>query len=548
MVETSWRSRSRRLRGVRLLLAVAIACCGSGVFVAPAAGAPLAKHVILVDWDGFGYKFLNQGYSLPNVNALISRGSLSQAQSVFQSFSNPARASMSTGAYPERTGNVAWVFDPPSNLVLGQTRQMDVESIAEALERPAGTTRTVASVQWYMVQDHGTAYGDPSHLYVQPGGDFSQRVDVAIDILNRRPVNSGGTLVTVPKIPDFLAVYGPQPDEVVHQEGTHGPDVGPALEAQDAALGRLVQATKDVGIYDDTAFVVTADHDMTDWNKSALATLTNTINSAGYSSEVVYSGNSPQTDPDVVIAPAVTIAHLTLRGNKATDQDRQKLRTALEAHPTEFQRVLGAPELTALHASLKLGDLVVEARPPWSFAKADLAAGTYKGAHGSENEFNIPLILAGAGIAQGQAATGSGLVDVAPTISALLDAPCPFGTQGRPLTETFTSSASCGGVSATPPTAVTGSASRVGKTSATLNGSIDPNGQPTSYQFEYGTSTAYGSSTPTASAGSGTGPVDVSATVTGLTRATTYHFRLVAIDAQGGRYPGTDATFRTRRK
>jgi len=48
----------------------------------------------------------------------------------------------------------------------------------------------VASVQWYMVQDHGTAYGDPEHLYVQPGGPFATRVDAAIEILNRRPVNS----------------------------------------------------------------------------------------------------------------------------------------------------------------------------------------------------------------------------------------------------------------------------------------------------------------------------------------------------------------------
>ena len=40
-------------------------------------------------------------------------------------------------------------------------------------------------------------------------------------------------------------------------------------------------------------------------------------------------------------------------------------------------------------------------------------------------------------------------------------------------------------------------------------------------------------------------PTPVSASIGGLTRRTTYHFRLVAIDAQGGRHPGADATFRT---
>jgi hypothetical protein len=105
------------------------------------------------------------------------------------------------------------------------------------------------------------------------------------------------------------------------------------------------------------------------------------------------------------------------------------------------------------------------------------------------------------------------------------------------------------GSGATPaPSAVTGSASAVRPGSATLNGSVNPNGQPTSYQFDYGTSTGYGRSTPVASAGSGTSPVPVSASLTGLTRNTTYHFRVVAIDAQGRRYPGADATFRTPRK
>jgi hypothetical protein len=98
------------------------------------------------------------------------------------------------------------------------------------------------------------------------------------------------------------------------------------------------------------------------------------------------------------------------------------------------------------------------------------------------------------------------------------------------------------------PTAVTGSATGVGSTSATLNGTINPNGQPASYRFDYGTTTAYGRSTPTASAGSGTTTVAVSAAIAGLTRSKTYHFRVVALDAQGQAYPGADATFRTAKK
>ena len=407
----------------------------------PPAPTRLADHVILIDWDGFAPTLLQRGWNTPTIDALAARGSLSlTAKSTFTSFSNPARASMSTGAYPETHHNIAWTFDPASNLVIGQTRVLDAESIAEALNRsPAGLTE--ASVQWYMIQNHGVAYGDPSHLYVQPGGAFGQRVDTAIKILERQPVSSNGSLVTVPKIPDFLAVYSSDPDEVLHQEGTNGSDVRALIEQHDADLGRLVQATKDVGIYEHTAFLLTADHGFSNWNRTALPTLQQTISDAGFSNEVVYSGQSPQTNPDVVIAPAVRVAYLTLRGTAATAANTAKLRAALETR-SEFTDVLGQPELEALHAGSKLGDLVVEAQPPWSFAKADLPAGAEKGAHGSQAELDVPLLLSGAGIA-GTRPTAPGLVDVAPTIAALLHAPCPAQAQGRALTEAFTAPAAC---------------------------------------------------------------------------------------------------------
>ena len=80
-------------------------------------------------------------------------------------------------------------------------------------------------------------------------------------------------------------------------------------------------------------------------------------------------------------------------------------------------------------------------------------------------------------------------------------------------------------------------------TAATLNGALDPEGSRTSYYFQYGTSATYGSSTATASAGSGTEHVGVDAALTGLTPGTTYHYRLVV--TSGIPYYGRDSVFRT---
>jgi streptogramin lyase len=76
--------------------------------------------------------------------------------------------------------------------------------------------------------------------------------------------------------------------------------------------------------------------------------------------------------------------------------------------------------------------------------------------------------------------------------------------------------------------------SAVAKTSVTLAATIsEPAGSPPAtadYSFQYGTSTAYGSSTIAATATVTVSGVSVSAPLAGLTPYTTYHYRLVASD------------------
>ncbi len=87
------------------------------------------------------------------------------------------------------------------------------------------------------------------------------------------------------------------------------------------------------------------------------------------------------------------------------------------------------------------------------------------------------------------------------------------------------------------PTVSTGSASSIMTTTATLNGTINPNGALTSYYFKYGTSTSAESDTPSTSTGSaGTSQITVTATISGLSPATTYTFMLVGTNASGTSY------------
>ena len=88
-------------------------------------------------------------------------------------------------------------------------------------------------------------------------------------------------------------------------------------------------------------------------------------------------------------------------------------------------------------------------------------------------------------------------------------------------------------------------ASVITTTGATLNGTLNPNSSATSFHFEYGTDTTYGTSTASTDAGAGAEDQPVTAELTGLTAGTTYHFRLVADNGTGGVQHGADTTFST---
>ena len=83
------------------------------------------------------------------------------------------------------------------------------------------------------------------------------------------------------------------------------------------------------------------------------------------------------------------------------------------------------------------------------------------------------------------------------------------------------------------PTVADVRATGVRGTSTQLTGTVNPRHQVTSYHFEYGPTTSYGTSTPTADAGIGTEGRSVEASVSGLQPGTTYHVRLVATNATG---------------
>src|SRR6185312_16441974 len=100
-------------------------------------------------------------------------------------------------------------------------------------------------------------------------------------------------------------------------------------------------------------------------------------------------------------------------------------------------------------------------------------------------------------------------------------------------------------------------ASEASSTAVTLRAGIDPDGAPTTYYFQYGTSGEYEAQVPLAPGapiGSGSEVVTVNQHVQGLSASTVYHYRVVAVselEVKPGvlevvAFPGPDRQFSTQ--
>jgi hypothetical protein len=90
-----------------------------------------------------------------------------------------------------------------------------------------------------------------------------------------------------------------------------------------------------------------------------------------------------------------------------------------------------------------------------------------------------------------------------------------------------------GRITLDPPAVLTGAASAVTGSGATVAASAQPNGVASTVRFEYGPTAAYGATTSSQPAGDGDGPVAMAARLAGLVPGGVYHYRAVIENAFG---------------
>lgn len=322
----------------------------------------------------------------PNFDALIQRGvSATEARGIFPTITGPSHTSMLTGA---RVGTHGFLYpkmlDAYGNRLLEFSEGlMRAETIAEAW-RPRGITTAGIGSRFLRGAD-----------MMQTEGVFGEDY---VDITNR-------ALAALHEWePHYLHVVYYVADSAGHLYGPEADETLFAIQQIDEMVGRLLNAYADNNLDDALVVLINADHGMV-----------------------------PVTEmvPKALAENAGALPHgrvaLSPRGfDDATFE-------ALMNDP-QVDDILGRDELELLGAwGPRWGEQVLQLREGNMFDPGRTMAG-YHGAW-SETDRHIPMIWSGAGVRTGAALDACELIDVAPTLSALLGGAIPEHNQGRVLWE-----------------------------------------------------------------------------------------------------------------
>ena len=195
-------------------------------FTTKAQTTALAKHVVLIGLDGWASHDFDKAHDVPNLLSLINNGSYTMhKRSVIPSSSGVNWATMFMGAGPEVHGHTTWNSKTPDVNPMSTNAHGIFPTIFSLVREQCPEAETGCTYEWEGISncDHIVQY-----------------------IIDKKPMLF---------IPVFDGIDG-----TGHSSGWYTESYYDYLARIDVCVGRIIQALKDAGIYDDTIIIVTGDH------------------------------------------------------------------------------------------------------------------------------------------------------------------------------------------------------------------------------------------------------------------------------------------------
>jgi predicted AlkP superfamily pyrophosphatase or phosphodiesterase len=251
----------KRLRPALLLL-LALAACASGKKAAvPAAeterceyaeASPEARaraaqtHLIFIGFDGLGGHYLPKA-EMPTVKRFMAEGaSTLKARSVMPSNSWPNWSSMYFGGPPETTGYLDTEAGPQFSGTLRDGYGF-FPGIFALLRQSLPENTTAFFYEWDKLE----------HLCPAGAADPAEHIP---DLAARPDEVERVARFIAEEKPQFAAVIFNEPDHVGHQKRHGSAAYYEKLAELDKYVARIEEAARDGGFYEDTVFVISADH------------------------------------------------------------------------------------------------------------------------------------------------------------------------------------------------------------------------------------------------------------------------------------------------
>ncbi len=234
--------------GVLLLLFIfSLAGCGSGTGE-DNTPAWKAQHVVFIGLDGWGSYSVEKA-DMPNVKQLMKEGSYTlQKRTVLPSSSAVNWASMFMGAGPELHGYTTWGSQTPDLPSRELNRNGMFPNIFNMLREKYPEAEIGAIYEWdgikYLVDTLSLNYYR--------------------NVPNDNKLNTELTRFAVKyvkeKKPTLAAFIYDSPDDVGHADGHDTPGYYAKLKELDDQIGEIINAMKEIGMYDNSVIIVTSDH------------------------------------------------------------------------------------------------------------------------------------------------------------------------------------------------------------------------------------------------------------------------------------------------
>lgn len=427
----------------------------------------MRNKLIVISLDALIFEDLKYLREKPTFSMLISGGAMvERMKSIYPTLTYPCHTTMATGCYPDKHGivnntyvsfdeNPPWIFEH---------KNVKCEDILDVCKRAGLKT---ASVGWpvtgnhksvdYLVNECWPDAGAPIEAYREayldngtPKWLFDETVEPFLWLrVGRKQPESSYFLTRVSAQiirkyqPDILTIHLGNVDSYRHKTGVFSELVQKGLDECENMLTMLVHAAKDAGIFEQTNFVVTADH-------GQLNTTRNVNLNCLFVSEglIKLNGDGSVKEFSAWCHESGMSAQIYL--NNPDDKElKQKVYNLLKEKRDEgiwgISEVYTPEELHKMHLD---GDFtfVVETdgftsfSDDWSGAYAKAMplslCGCIGGNHGyhPDKAARPPFIAYGPDFIKGAVLPNADLVDGAPTYAKILGVELK-NADGRPLTE-----------------------------------------------------------------------------------------------------------------